>query len=141
MTFNQQLKEIEEQSTIKLANTQRKQNLQYALIATAILTFFILFLLLSRRVITNLKMIEFLSVVVLLIVFEFLNMLLHPFMERITNHSPALMLSALVCIAALLVPLHHRLEKWAKNKLVEKNRQVRLAAAKRTIEKLEKNNP
>jgi len=44
----------------------------------------------------------------------------------------------LVCIAALLVPLHHKLEKWATHKLVEKNKQIRLAAAKKTIEELEK---
>jgi hypothetical protein len=47
------------------------------------------------------------------------------------------MLLALVCIAALLVPLHHKLEKWATNKLVEKNKAIRLVAAKRTIEELE----
>ena len=84
-------------------------------------------------------MIEFLGVVALLIVFEFLNLLLHPFLESITHHSPVLMLLALVCIAALLVPLHHKLEKWATTKLVEKNKLVRLAAAKKTIEKLETN--
>jgi hypothetical protein len=50
------------------------------------------------------------------------------------------MLLALVCIAALLVPLHHKLEKWTTHKLVEKNKQVRLAAAKRTIEELESKN-
>jgi len=82
-------------------------------------------------------MIGFLGVLALLIIFEFLNLFLHPFLERITHHSPVLMLLALVCIAALLVPLHHRVEKWAIHKLVEKNKQVRLEAAKRTIEKLE----
>ena len=95
---------------------------------------------LSRRHITNTKLIQFLGVVALLLVFEFLNLLLHPFLERITHHSPVLMLLALVCIAALLVPLHHKLEKWATHKLVEKNKQIRLAAAKKTIEQLEKNN-
>jgi len=50
-----------------------------------------------------------------------------------------LMLLGLVCIAALLVPLHHRLEKWATHILVEKNKQIRLAAAKKTIAKLEQN--
>jgi hypothetical protein len=48
------------------------------------------------------------------------------------------MLLALVLIAALLIPLHHRLEHWIKHKLVEKNKAIRLAAAKKTIEKLEK---
>jgi hypothetical protein len=86
-------------------------------------------------------MITFFGVIALLIVFEFLNLFLHPFLEKITNHSPVLMLLALVCIAALLVPFHHRLEKWAINKLVEKNKSIRLAAAKKTIEKLENNQP
>ena len=72
----------------------------------------------------------------MLLVFEFLNLLLHPFLERITHHSPVLMLLVLVCIAALLVPLHHRLEKLATTKLVEKNKEIRLANAKKTIEKL-----
>ena len=49
-----------------------------------------------------------------------------------------LILLALVCIAALLVPLHHKVEKWATTKLVEKNKQIRLAAAKKTSEELEK---
>jgi NADH:ubiquinone oxidoreductase subunit 3 (subunit A) len=97
------------------------------------------FLLLSRRYITNARVIRFLGVVVLLLVFEFLNLLLHPFLEKLTHHNPVLMLLALVCIAALLIPLHHRLEKWASNKLIEKNKLLRLAAAKKTIEQLERN--
>ena len=121
-------------------NEQRKQNIQFALIAFGIISFIILFLLLSRSFITNTKVIEFLGVVALLIVFEFLNLLLHPFLERVTNHSTVLMLLALVCIAALLAPLHHKIEKWATAKLVEKNKKIRLAAAKKTIEQLEKEN-
>ena len=93
---------------------------------------------LSHSIIINSKLIEFFGIIALLIVFEFLNLLLHPFLERITHHSPVLMLLALVCIAALLVPLHHKLEKWATHKLVEKNKAIRLAAAKKTIEELEK---
>ena len=81
-------------------------------------------------------MIEFFGVIALLIVFEFLNLLLHPFLESITHHSPVLMLLALVCIAAVLVPFHHRAEKWSTNKLVEKNKAIRLAEAKKTIEEL-----
>jgi hypothetical protein len=115
----------------------RKQNLQYVLIALGIISFIILFLLLSRSLITNSKVIEFLGVIALLIVFEFLNLLLHPFLERFTNHSTLLMLLGLVFIAAVLVPLHHKLQKWATARLVEKNKQIRLAAAKKTIERLD----
>jgi Tetratricopeptide repeat len=138
LSFSQQIKEKEDQAKLSEEAQERKQNIQYALLALGILTFITLFLALSRRHITNTKLIQFLGVVALLLVFEFLNLLLHPFLERITHHSPVLMLLALVCIAALLVPLHHKLEKWATHKLVEKNKAIRLASAKKTIEELEK---
>jgi hypothetical protein len=75
-------------------------------------------------------------VVSLLLVFEFLNLVMHPYLETLTHHSPIWMLLALVAIAALLVPLHHRLEKWANSNLVAKNKAIRLAAAKKTMEEL-----
>jgi len=43
-------------------------------------------------------------------------------------------------VAALLVPLHHRLEKWASHKLLEKNKLIRLAVAKKTTAKTGENN-
>ncbi len=70
--------------------------------------------------------------------FEFINLLFHPWLASVTHESPVLMLLALVLIASLLIPLHHRLEKWIKEKLVEKNKAIRLVAAKKTVEELEK---
>jgi predicted nucleic acid-binding Zn ribbon protein len=138
LSFSQQIKEKEDQAKLSEEEQKRKQNIQYALIAIGIIILLTLYLLLSRSFITNTKMIEFFGVVALLIVFEFLNLLLHPFLERITHHSPVLMLFASVCIAALLVPLHHKVEKWATAKLVEKNRQIRLAAARKTVQQLDR---
>jgi tetratricopeptide (TPR) repeat protein len=138
LEFSEQIRITEEEVKRINQEEQRRQNIQYALIALGIITFIILFMVLSSSIIINTKLIEFFGVIALLIVFEFLNLLLHPFLERITHHSPVLMLLALVCIAALLVPLHHKLEKWATHKLVEKNKAIRLAAAKKTIEELEK---
>lgn len=140
MTFEEDLRQQEVKAEQLKSEDDRKQNIQYALIALGIIVLLTFYLLLSRSFITNTKTIEFFGVIALLIVFEFLNLLLHPFLERITHHSPVLMLLALVCIAALLVPLHHKVEKWATAKLVEKNKKIRLAAAKKTIEQLEKNN-
>ena len=138
LTFGQQLRQIDELTKLKEAESQRKQNIQYVLIALGIIILLMFYLLLSRSFITNTKLIEFFGVIALLIIFEFLNLLLHPFLENITHHSPVLMLLALVCIAALLVPLHHKVEHWATAKLVEKNKKIRLANAKKTIEQLEK---
>ena len=139
MSFESEMKQQELSVEKQNAEMQRRQNIQYALIAIGIIMLLTLYLLLSRSFITNTKLIEFFGVIALLIVFEFLNLLLHPFLERVTHHSPILMLLALVSIAALLVPLHHKVEKWATAKLVEKNKKIRLAVAKKTIEELEVN--
>ncbi|OLY94295.1 hypothetical protein BUE76_22210 [Cnuella takakiae] len=133
----------EKERQAKLALTKheeeeaRKHNLQYAAIAFGVVMLLIGFLVLSHSVLANQKTIRFLGVVSLLIVFEFLNLLLHPWLGAITHHSPVLMLLAMVCVAALLVPLHHKLEHWITHKMVEKNNRIRLAAAKRTIQQLE----
>jgi hypothetical protein len=105
-----------------------------------ILTFIIVFLILSHSIIINEKWIKFLGVITLLIVFEFLNLLIHPYLEIVTHHSPILMLAALVLIAAILVPFHHKIEKWVKEKMVEKNKKIRLKAAKQIIIELEEKN-
>lgn len=69
--------------------------------------------------------------------FEFVNLFLHPLLGDLTNHSPLLMLGILVLIAALLIPLHHRIEHWIVTKMTINNKQIRLAAAKRAVAKLE----
>jgi tetratricopeptide (TPR) repeat protein len=117
---------------------ERKENIQYALITLGIVVLITLFLLLSRTVIVNEKLISFFIILGLLIVFEFINLLIHPWLALVTHESPVLMLLALVIIAALLIPLHHRLEKWTKEKMIGKNKAIRLTAAKKTIEKLER---
>ena len=71
LSFSQQIKEKEEQVRLSEETQQRKQNIQYALLAFGIISFVILFLALSRRHITNTKLIQFLGVVALLLVFEF----------------------------------------------------------------------
>ncbi len=118
----------------------RNHNIQLAITAIAILSAIILFLLLSRSILVSHKVVEFLSVLVLLVVFEFINLLIHPFLESITHHSPVLMLLGLVAIASLIIPLHHRLEHWTTKILVEKNKTIRLANARKTIEELGEEN-
>lgn len=125
LVFSEQLRVIEEESRRAAEEEKRQRNIQYALIGIGIITFIIFFLLLSNSFITSPRLLNFLTIIALLLVFEFLNLLMHPMLENITHHNPLLMLLALVCIASLLVPLHHRLEKWALHKLVEKNKRLR----------------
>ena len=61
-------------------------------------------------------------------------------LERVIHHLPAPVLLALVCIAALLVPLHHKSGYWTRAKLEEKNKQIRLVAATKMIGPLSSGN-
>ena len=119
ITFTEQIHQAEEQARLTELEEQRKHNLQYAGIAIAIITLVVIFLLLSRSTAASPRVIEFLGVVGLLILFEFINLLLHPFIGKYTHHSPLLMLGIMVVIAALLVPLHHKMEHWIKKKFID----------------------
>ncbi len=136
LAFNEQIRNIEEDARAKAVEEERRQNIQFALIALGIIIFITLFLLLSRTIIVNEKIISFFTILGLLVVFEFINLLLHPWLASITHESPVLMLLALVAIASLLIPFHHKMEHWIKEKMVEKNKAIRLAAAKKTIRSL-----
>ncbi|MFN5335459.1 MAG: hypothetical protein ACK5BV_09750, partial [Bacteroidota bacterium] len=88
-------------------------------------------------IVANEKIIRFFGILSLLILFEFLNLLLHPFVGDMTHHSPILMLIIMVFLASFLIPLHNYLEHWISHKLVERNNKIRLKAAKKTIQQLE----
>ena len=137
LAFDEKLRQQEIEVAALKAKEERNHNLQYAAIALGLITFVILFLLLSHSIIANQKLIRFFGVVALLLVFEFINLYIHPYLAHATNHSPLPMLLVMVCIASLLVPIHHWMEKWITHKLVEKNNKIRLAAAKKTIATLE----
>jgi tetratricopeptide (TPR) repeat protein len=119
------------------AAEQRRQNLEYAAIAIFIITFIILFLIISRSIIVTERWISFFGILGLLTVFEFINLLIHPALARITHESPVFLLMAYVVVASLLIPVHHRLEKWILVRVTEKNRKIRLENARKTIEELE----
>lgn len=137
LVFDEKLRELEKAGSEAKTKEERNNNLQYAAIALGLLTFLILFLLYSHSIIANQKLIRFLGIISLLLVFEFINLFIHPYLSHATNNSPLIMLLVMVCIAGLLVPLHHRMEKWISHRLVEKNKKIRLAAAKKTIAALE----
>ncbi|PJJ80040.1 tetratricopeptide repeat protein [Mucilaginibacter auburnensis] len=102
----------------KRAREVHEQNLQLLAIAVFIPFFLIVVLLLSRTK-THRRIIEFMSVLALLFVFEFITLLIHPLIGKITDHTPVLELLILVALAAVLVPLHHNLTHWLKHKLVD----------------------
>ncbi len=134
--FDEKLRQIEITAVELKKAEDRKHNLQFAALAIGLITFIILFFALSRSIIVKTKFIEFFGILGLLAVFEFINLFIHPYLAHLTNDSPVWMLLILIAIGAMLVPLHHKLEKWITNIMVDKNKKIRLDAAKRTIEKL-----
>ncbi len=139
--FDEKLRQQEIAAAALKAKEERNHNLQYAAIAVALITFIILFLVLSRSIIVKQKFIEFFAILGLLAVFEFINLFIHPYLAHATNNSPVLMLIILIAIGALLIPLHHKLEKWITKIMIEKNKKIRLEAARKTIAKLEGESP
>jgi hypothetical protein len=129
MTFSEQVRQTEENQKLTEEHEKAKHNIEYAAITIGIITFIILFLLLTHSIIASARTIEVFGIIGLLITFEFINLVLEPYLISVTNDSPLLMLLALVLVAALLVPAHHYLEEWISHQLVEKNKKLKIAAA------------
>jgi amino acid transporter len=92
-------------------------------IVTFISFFFGLLFVFSKRHV-NPKIIKFLGLLGLLLLFEFISLFLHPYIATLTHHTPVYMLLILVAIASLLVPMHHRLQRWVREQLAQKNRKA-----------------
>lgn len=129
----------EKEKEVRLAedNIKHRQNVQYIALAIGIIILLLLFFLLSHSIIIGTRTIEFVGTITLLMVFELILLYIHPYLGKWSNESPLFMLLALVLIASILTPLHHNVEHWTKQKLIEKNKRVRLKHAKKTIKELE----
>lgn len=137
MTFTEQIRQTEEIAKRKDEQEKHRQNIETAAIGIGIIVFIILFLLYSNSVIASPWLIRFLGVIVLLATFEFLYLLLDRFLADFTHESTLWMLLVWVVLGALLAPLDEFMDHWVKHKLVEKNKAIRIAAAHKTLEKLE----
>ena len=116
--FNERLRQQEIAENKRAEAEERKSNLQLAAIAIFIPIFFLLVLILSRKV--KRKMIDYLGIVALLLVFEFITLLLHPYIVKVTSHNNIFILVISVALAALLAPIHHKLEHWVKEYTTKK---------------------
>ena len=112
-------KEIAEKKLEEIQD--RKIKLQYLTIGLLLPVLMFITLYLSNKRIKP-KYIEFLGVVSLLLMFEFIMILLHPFIVRITNHMPLYQLMIFALIASVLTPLHHKIESWLLKMLTKKGK-------------------
>ena len=66
------------------------------------------------------------------VLFEFITVFIHPYLEKVTNHTPIYILLISVGVALLLAPLDHRLTDWVKVKLAKKRRKSQSRKASST---------
>jgi len=116
LKFEEQNRE-QEVSEIKAQQAEeRKNNLQLTAIALFIPVFFLIALVLSKIKIHH-RVIEYMSVLSILFLFEFITLLLHPMIGEFTNHTPVVEFVIFVCFAGIMVPMHHRLTHWLTERL------------------------
>lgn len=100
----------------KEAAHKRNSSLQLAGIGAFIPLFFGLVLWMGKIKLRK-RVLAFMAALSLLFVFEFITLLLHPVFGQWTHESPFLMFLLLVLVASVLVPMHHKSEKWLMAKL------------------------
>lgn len=121
LAFNEQVYRQEKEYAEMQAVKERKQNLQLLAIAAFILTLIVGVILISREK-SFVKTARFLGLIGVLLIFEFISLLTHPWIENITHHNPIWTLLILVLLASVLVPSHHYFEDLVKKKLVRKRK-------------------
>jgi tetratricopeptide (TPR) repeat protein len=123
MGNNELLRQKEIAENKQREREERQRNLQMLAIAIFIIVFFAILVLISRKKYKP-KYFRYLGLLALLLLFEFITIFLHPFITDFTHHIPILVLLVSVSVAALLVPLHHKLEDWVEHKMAHKKKRV-----------------
>ncbi|HUR66324.1 MAG TPA: tetratricopeptide repeat protein [Chitinophagaceae bacterium] len=127
ISSNEQLRQLELEEERDIKKKERFQQLQMLLIAIFIPGIFLVTIILSR-INVHIKLIRLLGVLSLLFLFEYLTLLLHPTVAKLTNHTPVYEILIFVAFAALLIPAHHRLEHWMIHKLLHNRSQHKAIA-------------
>jgi len=117
LTFTEEQRQQELAEQRLEVQREHKKNLQMAGIAFFIPNFFLFVLFLRRRKV-NQKTVEFLGVLALLLLFEFITLATHSVIQERIRETPVIMLIISIVLASIIAPWHHRLEKWMKERLV-----------------------
>jgi len=118
LKFEEQVREQEVAELKAQQEQEHKDNLQLSAIALFIPVFFLVLLFLSKVKIHH-RIIEFMSVLSILFLFEFVTLLLHPLISKYTHHTPVIEFLGFVVVAAILVPMHHRFNHWLIQRLTD----------------------
>jgi DMSO reductase anchor subunit len=117
ITFHEQKTNDDIAQRAKEDKRKQKEAVTQAGIGLFIIGFFTLLLVLGRRKVSS-RTTDFLGTLFLLMLFEFITLLIHPKIADWTRNNQVAMFLILVGIAGfILEPLHHRMEKWVREKI------------------------
>lgn len=123
MIFRERLYQEEKETALLRSAKERKTNLQLLGIVVFIIGFFSLIIVFARIRIRPV-VVEWMGIIALLMLFEFIALLIHPLIEEWTDHSPVLMLMILMSIAAGMGPLHHKIKSSVLSRLTGKTQKI-----------------
>ncbi len=116
LMYAENQREEARKAAMQESEDKRVRNIRLLGITVFIITLFLLLMLLARMK-ANPKLVRFSGIISLLLLFEFVTLLVHPLVAGWTHENPVWMLLALVILAAIIAPLHHRIESWMMHKL------------------------
>ena len=119
LSSNEHFRQVQLAEARQRAKEEREKQLQFLFIGIFIPGLFLFTLFLSR-IRVHVRLIKLMGVLSLLILFEYLTLLLHPYVLEFTHHTPVFEIMIFVSIAAVLIPTHHRIEHWLIEKLTQR---------------------
>jgi tetratricopeptide (TPR) repeat protein len=120
LTINEELRQEDMAQEKQLQEKERKMKLQLLFIGMLIPVLFFFSAFISRKRVHR-RMIELSGIFSLLFLFEYITLLIHPVVAEKSGHSPAIEIMIFVALAALLSPMHHRVEHWLIARLTKKH--------------------
>jgi len=126
LTMNEQFRQDEIAREKKKESKERSFKLEFLLIGMLIPVFFFLSAYISRKKV-NKRVIELSGIFSLIFLFEYITLLIHPYVKEKASHSPIYEILFFVAIAAILSPTHHKVEYWLISKLTRRHHQRNMA--------------
>ena len=109
----------EREAELEKEKEERAEYLEIAGVGVFIVVLVGAVLLLMRRPVNG-KVIDFLGTISVLMIFEFVQLLLHARIEQLTHHSFTLTLLCLLVLASIISRAHHKTEHWMKERIGRK---------------------
>jgi len=114
-TIQENIKQEKIKERIQKEKDDRNNNLILGAIGFFIPVFITFLYLIGKRSKKKSKLIASLGIASLLMLFEFISLFIHPYVEKYSGHNVAVMYVILLITASALVPLHHKMEAYVKN--------------------------